>query len=240
MKEYLGDGAYNYNQTDGKRFLLFPAIKRQLSKLENVRLLDLGCGAGDIYDLIKDKNIDYYGLDISAEMLERAKQQVPDGYFIQASATEFSSTLGTQFDVIISSMLYPSFGKLKDIAKSLEECKKALKEDGMLIIGIAHPSYDRYMQKGLFQKEDVEADFEGFFDSGKKFLIHKMIDGKEFTFEDYHWTLEDYSRALQEAGFVIEFIDECKPEEELLYDKSILEKKNIFPSYMVIKAKLAK
>lgn len=44
-------------------------------------VLDVGCGVGAYYDLLKEKAREYTGIDITSEMIERAKKNHPDGKF---------------------------------------------------------------------------------------------------------------------------------------------------------------
>ena len=170
MKEYFGESATFYKQSYGKQFILFPAIKRALPN--SGKLLDVGCGNADMASIAKETNLEYYGLDVSTDMLNAAQRNVPEGNFIEASATAFSSKYNIKFDVIVLSMLFPVMSKFQDMVKTLEECHKVLSDEGIILIGVAHPAYDYYMQHGLLQRDNVETDFKGYFDSGEKIRDH--------------------------------------------------------------------
>lgn len=51
------------------------------------RVLDLGCGGGQLLDVLGLK-FDRVGMDISEAMLERARKLVPGATFVQGSATQ--------------------------------------------------------------------------------------------------------------------------------------------------------
>lgn len=241
MKEYFGKRAKGYKQTKGKEYILFPALGKYIhqSKPSQKKLLDVGCGNGDLYELAKEKGHSYYGLDISKEMIQRAKDEYPKGTFLVSSATDFASKYGQAFDVIVISMLFPSLRSKEDIAQTLKESKKVLAKNGTILIGLPYPCFDGYMQGGLFGRKGVTADFrEGYFKSKAEFTLIHQVDGGTFTFEDCHWTLADYVDCIKKAGLSIEYIDECKPESSLRrIDKEFYEERIRFPTYMVIVVK---
>jgi len=60
-------------------------------------VLELGCGTGSILKRLED--YDRYGIDESKEMLEVAKENVPEGTFLKADITDFS--IRKEFDVVL-------------------------------------------------------------------------------------------------------------------------------------------
>lgn len=231
MEEYYGKSATVYQQTKGKNFLLFPAIKRFLSTGGN--FLDIGCGNADLGSIAKENNFDYYGIDISEDMLNKAKQNYPEGKFFKSSSSDFSLLFNFNFDVIVLSMLFPAFSNYSDIVKTLNECRQKLNDNGRIIIGVTHPAFDQYMQSGLLGRKNIDTEFNGYFDSGKKFLIHKKFDDATIIFEDFHWTFSDYFNAIKEANLRLIAVDECSVDISLANDEMFAKERNKFPTYLV-------
>ncbi len=238
MKEYFGKSSKVYEQTRGKRFVLIPAIRRNLKKSSNGKLLDVGCGIGDLSLVANAKGYTYYGVDVSKDMIARAKQIFPSGKFIVASATNFSSHFKEKFDVILLSMLLPAIKEEKDLLKTLQECKKVLKPHGEIILGEPYPTFDGYMQSSLFQRKDVKTKFAGYFASGTPVSItHKMGKGR-LTFNDYHRTLADYWNVIKKAGLAVDRLDECPPDKTAMkFDKSFYRDRSRFPTYLLLVCK---
>ncbi len=231
MKEYYGSSAQNYKQASSKEALLTPAILRNLPKGNGKSLLDLGCGDGFFQPIAKEFGYNYTGIDISLDMISKAKKLHEESEFIVSSSTNFTDKINAKFDIILINMMFPSISNLEDIQKTLIQCKKVLNSEGRVIIGTTHPMFDGYMQKEILKREDILTEFTDYFASGTKYTSIKDFDGKRYEFEDFHWTLKDYISAINFADLKIDLIDECAPSKE-----SNLELK--FPKYIVFVLKI--
>jgi ubiquinone/menaquinone biosynthesis C-methylase UbiE len=66
------------------------------------KLLDLGCGGGEpVTAYFARKGFDVTGVDISGEMIRLAREQIPEGKFIQADMSECRFD-NASFDLIVS------------------------------------------------------------------------------------------------------------------------------------------
>ena len=81
------------------RFVILAAI----GDLNNRSVLDVGCGFGDFYDFLKGKGINmrYNGYDISAKLIEIARQKHPEGAFEVKDILEEEDH--EKFDYVVSS-----------------------------------------------------------------------------------------------------------------------------------------
>ena len=85
--------------TQYKRF----AVLCEVGALSQCRILDVGCGLGDLYGYLQSEGIetDYTGYDLLPEMVERAQQRYPEARFLVRDVLQ---ELGQeQFDYILSS-----------------------------------------------------------------------------------------------------------------------------------------
>lgn len=236
MKEYFGASAAMYDLTERKRFVLLPAVQRYIKKASSQkRLLDLACGNGAFYTIATNKGYRYFGLDISEDMIKLARAKYPKGSYLVANANNFSHLYKQKFDIILSMLLLPSLKNYRDIIATLKECRKSLKPGGRLILGIAHPAFDQYMQVGLFGRQGIKTKFKGYFTQGTKFEFTKQFHNGNFTFEDYHYTVSDYINALSNAGLTLLNMDECPPNKKLQEtNPSLHEKYSQFPGYLIL------
>lgn len=236
MNGYSGDSAKKFVQTRGKTYLLNPSIARHTprAKTDGEKFLEVGCGNAFFCGLARRRGYDYFGLDVSGEMLDRAKKENPKGHYLLSDSTCFSKKYHEKFSVILASQLFPAFSNKNDITKTLLEVKKVLKPGGTVLIGVSHPNFDRYMEKGLFGNTTVETKFTGYFDSGKKMLIKHSFNGEDYIFEDYHWPLETYTKCLREAGLTIKEIDECKPDiSARKFNPKFYVERSRYPTYIL-------
>lgn len=68
-------GKYDSLYTDSESKKIDYEVKKRLKKIENVNIIDIGCGTGCLLDLIDIKKEKYIGVDISSKMIKRARSK---------------------------------------------------------------------------------------------------------------------------------------------------------------------
>lgn len=106
-----------------------------LPKVQNKIVLDLGCGTGKFMQKFYKETAKYYGLDLSNEQLNIAKEKVKDGNveFICCSAENIPLP-DNSVDVIISTWVLGTILEIDRRNKVLEEMKRVLKKDGNIYL----------------------------------------------------------------------------------------------------------
>jgi trans-aconitate methyltransferase len=99
-----------------------------LAPKEGERILDLGCGTGDLTDVIKKQGADVIGLDSSKEMIATARKKYPGIQFDQGTAEDFN--YGLSFDAIFSNA---TLHWVLEIEKAVGCMHRALKKGGRLV-----------------------------------------------------------------------------------------------------------
>jgi len=108
----FGEGIYSY-------------LKPQTDE----RILDLGCGTGDLADKISRNGAAVMGVDSSVEMVETAKTKYPHIHFEQMDATAL--IFENEFDAIFSNAV---LHWVLDKEKAIEGMHRALKKGGRLVL----------------------------------------------------------------------------------------------------------
>lgn len=132
-------------------------IKKEFILSPSWKLLDVGCGSGLTTRCWKCQR---YGIDPSAKLLEKAKQQDPEGNYTLAPAEKIPFPDNT-FELVVSITAIQNFD---DIEKGLREIKRVGNKFFVL-------SFLKKSQK----KEKIEAQIEELFNIKKKIEEDKDI-----------------------------------------------------------------
>ncbi|SHF35327.1 Ubiquinone/menaquinone biosynthesis C-methylase UbiE [Marinitoga hydrogenitolerans DSM 16785] len=211
------------NDVDTKSFNAYyerPAMLKTIGNVQNLKVLDAGCGAGFyIKWLLKNNVKEVTGIDFSDNMVESAKRRVGNKAKILNVNLNKKLPFGDKyFDMIISSL---TLHYVKDLNFTLSEFSRILKANGKLIFSINHP-----MMTYLYFSLD------NYFE---EILLEDRINKVPVYF--YHRSFNDIFSALNKNSFLIENIIEPKPTIEFKkQDKKNYIKLNKKPHFLIIKA----
>lgn len=100
------------------------------------KVLDVACGTGDMVELLANQGCEVTGVDISGEMLSRAKNKAPSAMYLVADAEDLPFA-NESFDTVTCAFGVRNFVHLE---KGLEEMLRVLKPGGrMVILELATP-----------------------------------------------------------------------------------------------------
>ena len=101
------------------------------------KILDLGCGNGRLFSLLKDRNIEYIGVDSSKELIKIAKEKNKEGTpkFIVEEALDLPFS-ENYFDKIYSIAVLHHIPSHDFRLEFLREAKQILKSKGLLILTV--------------------------------------------------------------------------------------------------------
>lgn len=99
------------------------------------KILDSGCGSGRLFGVLKEKKVEYYGIDFSEKLIEIAKKNFPDGNF-QVGNTLKLPFPDNFFDKVYSISVLHHIPSEEFRFQYLKEAKRVLKQRGLLILRV--------------------------------------------------------------------------------------------------------
>lgn len=123
----------NVDYTGESDFIKF-AVKEHKSS-SGIELMDMACGTGSHAEILKD-SFNVTGVDINEDMLELARQKVPEVNFIQGDMKDLKLEL--DFDVITCIFSAIHYNKnLSELENTLKNFYNHLKDGGVLIYDLS-------------------------------------------------------------------------------------------------------
>ena len=166
------------------------------------RVLDLGCGNGRLIEALKDKKIEYLGIDNSESLIKFASDNYPGYRFIVSDILNLDIIQGEKFDYIFCLATLQHLPSRELRVQALRSMKNSLSEDGKIIISNwnmwAIRKYYFLIIKSFFNKIIFKNNLE----FGDIIFPWKNSKGQETSERYYHaFRKNELSRLAKLAGF---------------------------------------
>jgi len=185
MKESNNWNANEYNKNaDFVSKLAFPVIEL-LNPQKNEKILDLGCGEGSLAQEIQKYKTKVIGVDLSADMVAKAKDKGIESYIMSATHLNFEE----EFDAVFSNAM---LHWVKDAPLAITEVNKVLKKEGRFVAEFGGYGNILALRKAM----------------SVVFKRHKEYG--EFTDPWFFPTKEIYQELLEKNGFNVQQIELIK------------------------------
>ena len=164
--------------------------------------VDVGCGEGRLSRDLKLLGHEVIGIDVSATLIRLAHEADPTGKYFHAAA----SCMPLEDACADLAIAFMSLQDIDDLEPSVLEIARVLQKGGCACLAIVHP----INSAGKFASEAADSEFiiKGSYLDEYRYSDWFEREGLEMTFYSQHRPLERYSRALEQAGMVIEAIRE--------------------------------
>lgn len=191
------------------------AVLEAIGPVDNLTVLDAGCGEGYMSRALAQSGAKVTGVDFSDELIQAAKEheltsELPVSFEV-GDVNSLAYDPGT-FDLVLCNHL---LNDLEDPSHAIREFSRVLSPNGRIAIMMLHPCfYNKHAERdqagnGLigstyFQQRSATQNF--------------VVDGLTSPSPNTAWIrpLEFYTKALQDCGFAIRSLSEPHPSEQQL------------------------
>ena len=164
------------------------------------RALDFGCGAGRSTRFLRDLGFAAVGADISAPMLDRARELDPAGDYRLVAADGLAALGEGAFDLILSAFTFDNIPTLDERAATLRALGRLLAAGGRIVNVVSSP--DIYVNEwASFSTRDFPENREA--RSGDRVRIVMLDVPDRRPVEDVVCFDEDYRALYRRAGLAV-------------------------------------
>ncbi len=230
-----------------------PAFFELLGEVNNLRMLDVGCGEGITTRMLADRGAKVTGIDLSEKMIELAKQHdAKESCGIQyalTSGSDLSQFESETFDAAVSTM---AMMDMADYAACVKEVYRVLKPSGFFQFSILHPCFFTHAFKWILDKEGkrdglVTGDYFSLdIDSETTPVDQWFFSGTSHEERENHSplqvprfpkTLSQYFNVLTQTGFVVENLKEPFADEKVIIKHPEIADSRVISYFLIFRCR---
>lgn len=177
-----------------------PTILRLAGDLRGRRVLELGCAAGYLTELLAARGADVLALDREPSLVRHARARLGDRARVEVADLEEPLVMvpTNGVDLVVASLV---LHYVEDWQPLLSELHRCLKPAGELVFSVHHPitGWNRSDRTDYHRTELIREEWEW--------------EGQRVVAEMFRRPISDIFGSLREAGFLVDVVDEPLPEE---------------------------
>ncbi|HWT96009.1 MAG TPA: class I SAM-dependent methyltransferase [Terriglobales bacterium] len=211
----------------------WPALRAMLPRLREASIIDLGCGFGWFCRWVKEQGAaQVRGIDVSANMLERARQLTPDMSirYERADLNHLALAAGS-VDLAYSAL---ALHYLEHLDTLVYQVHQALRPGGHFVFSVEHPIYTAPSRPG----------WSVYVDGHKTWPVDNyLVEGPRVTdwlaegVVKQHRTVGTYLNLLIHHGFTITQVDEWRPSAAQIAAEPELAEELLRPMFLLVSAR---
>lgn len=190
--------------------VIAPNLLRLVAPSKGMRILDVACGEGYFARAMKAAHATVDGIDIAAELIERARTHGDGIQYVVTPATNLSFSGDAQYDAAYSVL---ALQNIEDIATVFKEVARVLKPHASLYIVLNHPAFRIPKRSSWGWDEASRVQYRRI--DGYLSLSRCEIDmhpgsahQEKVATISYHRSLQDFFKPLTKAGFSVTRLEE--------------------------------
>jgi ubiquinone/menaquinone biosynthesis C-methylase UbiE len=175
-KNHFNQTAAEYDNSSDGKFVseMYDVLVEEIGKSPNGKILDVGCGNGNLFSLLPDGKYELYGIDFSQNMIDEAKMNCGTKAKFAVSDAEELPFDDDSFDIIVCNASFHHYVHPNTV---LKEMHRVLKYGGKLLIGDPYvPGFARPLINILIKfSEKGDYHFYGLNEMQEMFLNNEFI-----------------------------------------------------------------
>ncbi len=195
--------------------LVVPALFELVGEVEGQKICDLACGQGLIARLLTQSGASVTGLDVSARLLEIARQVEQSSSlgitYLQGDAQTAPILKDSSFEGVTCNM---ALMDIPNLEATLQTVRRILRPHGWFVFSITHPCFQTSASGWITQADGTLSRVVArYFDEGE--WVSENPDGVRGKIGAIHRTFSTYINALGAAGLAIERVLEPQAQDHL-------------------------
>lgn len=157
QKKLLETVKKNYNTiaesfSETRQKPIWPELQKITQMVnEGDKVLDVGCGNGRLLQALGDKQIDYLGIDLSEELLKKARENYPGFSFATGDILNLGKIECCDYDFVFSiAVLHHIPGEDLRI-QALKQLKNKVKADGKIVVTVWNLWTQKKKRRAVFK-----------------------------------------------------------------------------------------
>ncbi len=193
--------AYARLQFPGTYYLAFRDLPEIISgHVKGNKALDFGCGAGRSTRFLRKLGFDVIGVDISEDMIKRARELDPEGDYRLIEGDGLLSLKKDAFDLSLSAFTFDNIPTMAGKIKLFGQLRDLLNDDGTMVNLVSSPEI--YINEwASFSTRDFPENKQARSGDKVKIIITAVDDDRPV--EDIVWSDDDYQEVYRRAGLKI-------------------------------------
>lgn len=208
----------------------WPSIVKMLPKLGGLAVIDLGCGYGWFSRYARSQGAEsVLGVDISAKMLDKAREMTEDGAVeYRREDLEIIELPKSTYDLVYSSL---TLHYVENVSSLFAKIYASLKPGGHFIFSAEHPIYTAPKNPGwLVDKNGQKSWPINSYQSEGRRKTKWYVDGVI----KYHRLMGTYLNSLIKEGFAVKYVEEFGPTPEQIQANPALQEEIERPMFVLV------
>lgn len=191
----------------GTYYLAYRDIPKIILKhVKGRKALDFGCGTGRSTRFLKKCGFDAVGIDISEDMIKKAKELDPEGDYRLNTDDDFEQFEKGEYDLILAAFTFDNIPNVEKRTKLLKGLSDLMNKEGRIVLLNSTPEI--YINEwASFSTKDFPENRKAKGGDKVKIIMTDVEDKRPV--EDIVWFHEDYLELFAKAE--LELVESHKP-----------------------------